>query len=244
MIEIQQLGRATFKFRMISGLFPAITIGQVRRFDYNVYGCTTPVALFETILKERVELGQPNFLFIDKDIDIYDDDGTLLICLTAIDTMPKVEESSAITVADYEGRYWLIALKNPQQNPYQEKPLFDGTGLKMYKRYMKGSVHNYHPHRYPIAARLHLNPFIRPYLTRERNFENQVGMRCFNFWELVDKLKAAGLKKHRHLEIDAMVALYRTKLRQDINFVLLSTMYGSDDPKGMVSLRLKTNFNI
>ena len=122
--------------------------------------------------------------------------------------------------------------------------MLDGTGLKMYKRYMKGSVHNYHPHRYPIAARLHLNPFIRPYLTRDRNFENQVGMRCFNFWELVDKLKAAGLKKHRHLEIDAMVALYRTKLRQDINFVLLSTMYGSDDPKGMVSLRLKTNFNI
>ena len=69
-------------------------------------------------------------------------------------------------------------------------------------------------------------------------------MRCFNFWELVDKLKSAGLKKHRHLEIDAMVALYRTKLRQDINFVLLSTMYGSDDPMGKVSLMLKRNLNI
>ena len=229
---------------MISGLFPAITIGQVRKFDYTVYGCTTPVALFETILRERVELGQPNFLFIDKEIDIYDEDGTLLICLTAVDTMPKVQESSAITVADSEGRHWLIALKNPRQHPYLEKPLFDGTGLNVYKRYMKGSVHNYHPHRYPIAARVHLNPFIRPYLTRDKNFENQVGMRCFNFWKLVDQLKSAGLKKHRHLEVDAMVALYRTKLRQDISFALLATMYGSDDPNGKVSLKQKRNFII
>ena len=102
----------------------------------------------------------------------------------------------------------------------------------------EGSVHDYHPHRYPIAARVHLNPFIRPYLTHNRNFENQVGMRCFNFCELLDKLKSAGL------DVVSMVALYGTKLGQDISFLLLSTMYGSDDPMGKVSLMLKRNLNI
>lgn len=77
---------------------------------------------------------------------------------------------------------------------------------------MKCSVHNYHPHKYPIAANMHLKPFVR-----NRNLENQVGMRCFYFWELLDKLKNIGLKMHRHLDVDAKVALYHTKLRYDIS---------------------------
>ena len=85
----------------------------------------------------------------------------------------------------------------------------------------EGSVHNYLPHKYPIVARVHLNPYIRPYLTRNRNFGNQVEIWCSNFWELVDKLKSAGLKKHRHLDVVAKVALYRTKLRQDISIFMV-----------------------
>ena len=143
---------------------------------------------------------------------MYNKDGTLLICVTAIDTQSKIEKSSSVNVADSEGRYWLIALKFPKPNPYLEKPL-----LEMYKQYMKGSVHNYHLHKYPIAARVHLNSFARQYLIRKRNIENQVKLSCLKM------LVSEGI---------AMAALYHTKLSHDISFLLLSMMYGSDDPKG------------
>ena len=84
---------------------------------------------------------ETSYYSLIKKINIYNKDGTLLICITAIDTQSKIKKSSSVTVADSEGSYWPNALQFPKPNPYLEKPLFE-----MHKKYMKGSVHNNHLH--------------------------------------------------------------------------------------------------
>ena len=161
---------------------------------------------------------------------MYNKDGTLLICVTAIDTQSKIEKSSSVNVADSEGRYWLIALKFPKPNPYLEKPL-----LEMYKQYMKGSVHNYHLHKYPIAARVHLNSFARQYLIRKRNIENQVKMRCLKM--LVSKSIATLMLTPWWLCI--ILSLVMTSATYCFQWCMVLMI-----PKEKVSLMLKRNLNL
>ena len=48
-------------------------------------------------------------------------------------------------------------------------------------------------------------------------------------WDLVDKLVDAGLQRHRNLSVEAMVTLYRMKLRENSDFSHLSVMFGCMD---------------
>lgn len=213
---------------VITGLYPAITdVGHKRSFDWDLYGCARPVEFFETLLKESIDLGKSDFILIDKHIDIFDEDGSLLICLDDNDTKPLGEK--ILDVTDHGQAHYRIELKkpSPRNDSSLDTPAFDESGLGVYKYFKKGSGFGYHPHKYPTPAMRHLNPFVNPYLTSDSRFSRQVGMQSQEFWKLVDRLKASGLKKRRNLPVEAMVALYRTKLRQDIDFSLLSTMYGS-----------------
>ena len=213
----------------LPGLFPAFKILNNRQAnDWTCYGTAKPISLYETILKENNVLGKQDFVIIDKYLDIYDDDGTLLICLGPENTRPNTENSK-LEVTDQGDRNYTVSFKNPSPRNHLSLtvPVLDEAGLGVYKRFKKGSGFPFHPHAWPAPAIRHLNLFTNPHVTPVGRFFRQVGMRAREFWTLCDMLKRFGLQGHRNLPLEVMVSLYRTKMRQDINFNLLSTMYGA-----------------
>ena len=217
----------------LPGLYPAFKAdNNWRSNEWKWYGTPKPIDLYETILKENNLLGKNDFLFIDKYIDIHDEDGTLLICLGPENTKPNTDNSK-LEVTEHGDSHYMVAFRNPSPRNHLSltKPVFDEAGLGVYKYCKKGPGFTHHPHAYPAEVVRHINPFVSPYITSDGRFSKQVGMRTRKFWMLCDNLKQFGLKRRRYLPIDAMVSLYRTKMRQDINFCLLSTMYGAIDEK-------------
>ena len=217
----------------LPGLYPAFKEDcNFHSAEWKWYGTPKPNLLYETILKDNNLLGKNDFLFIDKYIDIHDEDGTLLICVGPEHTKPNTDNSK-LEVTEHGDSHYMVAFRNPSPRNHLSltKPVLDEAGLGVYKYCKKGPGFTHHPHAYPAEVVRHVNPFVSPYITSDGRFSKQVGMRTRKFWMLCDSLKQSGLKRRRHLPIDAMVSLYRTKMRQDINFCLLSTMYGAIDEK-------------
>ena len=214
----------------ISGLCPPITdVDHKRRFDWNIFGCSSAVNFLETVIKESIKSGIGDYIILDRYIDIYDKGGLPLICLESEDTRPC--SKGPLDVTELGLLHYRVELRksSPRLNPSLSTPAFDEKGLKSYKYFKKGSNFGFHPHKIPASSMRHLNPFIDPTLTSDDRLSRQVGMPTRKFWELVDQLTQSGLKKRHDLSIPAMVSLYRTKLRLDIDFSLLSTMFGSID---------------
>ena len=213
----------------LPGLYPAFQIpSNWRSKDWKCYGTVKPISLYETILKENNLQGKPDVVIIDKYIDIYDDDGTLLICLGPENTRPDTENSK-LEVNDHGDSTYSVSFKNPSPRNHLSlsMPVLDEAGLVVYKSFKKGSGFTFHPHAWPAPAMRHFNPFVNPHVIPDDRFSKQVGMRTRDFWTLCDDLKRFGLRGRRNLPLEVMVSLYRTKMRQDINFCLLSTMYGA-----------------
>ena len=215
----------------LPGLYPAFKIPNNKQAnDWKYYGTTKPILLYETILKENNVLGKQDYVIIDKYIEIYDDDGTLCICLGPENTRPNTENSK-LEVEDLGDQAYSVSFKNPSPRNHLSLtvPVLDEAGLGVYKQFKKSSGFPFHPHAWPAPAMRHMNSFTNPHVTPDGRFSRQVGMPTRGFWTLCDSLKRFGLRGHRNLPMEAMVSFYRTKMRQDINFCLISTMYGAID---------------
>ena len=189
----------------------------IRLYSSNIF--------VQTIINEQIQRGGNDYVIIEKNIDLYDEDGNFLISLGPNQTKP--DEGSTLSVSDWNDTQYCVKLKSNHMKQSHLDKSIDEEGLLVYRKFEKGPKYNYHPHKYPASAMRNRNPFLEPFLIPEKRFQRQVGMSCHQFWELVDRLIIAGLKKRDNLTEEAMVALYRTKLREDLDFSLLATMYGS-----------------
>ena len=187
-------------------------------------------ALFETIIKENYKLGRDKFVVIEKYVEIYGEGGASKLTLGPEQTLPD-PSLKYLKGFDLGDAHYRIELRYPPwiSDPKKDLPLFEEEGLRTYQQYKKSKGFEYHPHKYPVPAIRHLNPFLSPHVVPAPQFSRLVGMRCQNFWELVEKLVRAGLQKHRILSVEAMVLLYRMKLREDSDFSHLSVMFGCMD---------------
>ena len=219
-----------FKKHSLLGLYPAINVGKCTRFDWNTYGCTDMAALFETIIKENYKLGRDKFIVIEKYVQICGEGGAPKLTLGPEYTLPD-PNLKHLKGYDLGDAHYRIELRHPPwiSDPRKDMPLFVEDGLKTYQQYKKSKGNEYHPHKYPAPAVRHLNPFLLPHVVPAPQFSRLVGMRCRHFWDLVDKLVDAGLQRHRNLSVEAMVTLYRMKLRENSDFSHLSVMFGCMD---------------
>ena len=148
---IGRLYDVAFELKLcLPGLYPPINKPDLN-FNWNMFGNAAPTQFCKDLLISRVKAGKPNYIDLDKNVDIVDYGGKPVLALTHEMTRPDLDSKSV--AVDDRVTHWRISLQDSKKpKPYKElssTPIND-RGLTTLQKFRKnGREYPYHPHSYP-----------------------------------------------------------------------------------------------
>ena len=180
----------------------------------EVFGSTSLSTVFlKKILrmKSKKHLEAP-FILLHKSIDIYSDDGGFLVGLRE-DFLKPDETSFHLTD---RGGCWEVRLNNPPKTSFLDdnEPLERLSHLPVIQPYTQSHGNMPHKiHHYPPDETRSENKLLSVHKMDLDELYDYSGLSGYNFWNLTQLMKNAGIKGDETLPLPSRVLLYRMKVR-------------------------------